>query len=96
MTINGPLAALTISNTTTPGTCFGEPTGSIDLTFLEAGVVILYAWHIRLPSIPDPVGVSSGTYVVTVTDNNGCSGTNTVVVSGPQSAISYSALQFLM
>ncbi|MCB9343619.1 MAG: gliding motility-associated C-terminal domain-containing protein [Lewinellaceae bacterium] len=93
VTINGPLAALTISNTTTPGTCFGEPTGSIDLTVSGGWGGYTYAWPSGLPSIPDPVGVSSGTYVVTVTDNNGCSGTNTVVVSGPQSAISYGAPQ---
>lgn len=88
VTIDNPPSALAVSNTTTPGLCFGQATGSINLTVSGgwAGVPT-YQWTAGLPPVEDHNAVSSGTYTVTVTDQGGCSMTQTVTVAGAQSAI---------
>lgn len=80
-------SALQVSNTTTPGLCFGQLTGSIDLTVTGGWGAYAYNWSASLPALQDHAAVSSGTYLVTVTDNGGCTATQTVVVGGAQSPI---------
>ncbi len=88
VTIDNPPSALSVSNTTTPGLCFGQATGSINLTVSGgwAGAPT-FQWTGNLPAVEDHGAVSSGTYTVTVTDAGGCSLTQTVTVAGAQSAI---------
>lgn len=89
VTIDNPPSALTLSNTTTPGLCFGQATGSINLTVAGgwAGVPT-FQWTGGLDPVEDPGAVSSGPYTVTVTDAGGCTATQAVTVGGAQSAIS--------
>lgn len=88
VTIGNAPSAVAISHTSTPGLCFGQTTGSIDLTVSGGWGSYSYNWQPTLPAIQDPAQVSSGTYTVTVTDLGGCSTTHSVVVAGAQSAIS--------
>ncbi len=52
--------------------CYGETSGSIDLTVLSGDPSYTYQWN-NAPPVEDPTGLGAGTYSVTVTDNNGCS-----------------------
>jgi len=88
VTIENAPGALMVSNTTTPGLCFGQATGSITQTIVggwpgNPG----FQWTGGLPPVKDHPAVSSGAYTVTVTDFGGCSMTQTVTVGGAQSAI---------
>ncbi|MFM8489536.1 MAG: hypothetical protein ACKOCH_24645, partial [Bacteroidota bacterium] len=68
--------------------CFGHATGSIDLTVNGGWGSYMYDWPGALQdNIQDQPSVSSGTYVVTVTDNGGCTATRSVMVGGAQTAI---------
>lgn len=87
VTIVNPTSALSATSTSTPGTCFGAPTGCIDLSPVGGWGGYQYAWSSGLDPIQDPCGISSGTYTVTITDSKLCTTTNTVVVDGPQTAI---------
>ncbi|MBL7827192.1 MAG: gliding motility-associated C-terminal domain-containing protein [Saprospiraceae bacterium] len=85
--VNAP-GALAASETTTPGLCFGQSTGSIDLTVTGGWGAFGYDWPAPLPdSIQDQPAVSSGTYTVTISDQGGCTITRTITVAGAQSAI---------
>ena len=88
ISIANPPAALNISGTTTPGVCFGQANGSIDLTVTGGWGNYSYVWSNQLGSVGDVNPVPPGTYTVTVTDNGQCAGTATVNVGGPQFAIS--------
>ena len=76
----------------TPVTCFGGSDGTISI-MVNGGVGPYgYAWDI-VPdpgSIPNPTGLSAGSYSVTVTDDNGAVGIlQDVPVTGPANQISY-------
>ena len=81
-------SALNVTHTSTPGLCFGQSTGSIDLTVMGGWGSYTYDWPGSLQdNIQDQPAVSSGTYVVTVSDNMGCTATRSVMVGGAQTAI---------
>lgn len=87
VTIGNAPSALTLSNTTQPGQCFGQLSGSIDLSVVGGWGGYTYAWPAPLQPIQDHSAVSSGTYTVTVTDQGLCTATQTVMVGGAQTAI---------
>jgi hypothetical protein len=67
---------------TTPVTCNGGNDGTIDLTVSGGTAPYTYNWGGGIVS-EDRSGVTAGTYMVTVTDANGCSKTRSVTVSQP-------------
>jgi PKD repeat protein len=71
----------TVAGTTTPTLCFGGTDGSIDLTAVGAGG-FSYLWSTGATT-EDVSGLPIGTYVVTVTDANGCANTADFTITEP-------------
>ena len=86
-TITQPAAALDASATATDVKCFGEATGSVDLTVTGGTAPYTYLWS-NAATTEDLVNVVAGTYTVTVTDANLCTATATVTVAQPVAALS--------
>jgi len=68
--------------------CFGGSTGGIDLSVSGGTGSYSYDWSYDGPENPDndpqdPSGLTAGTYTVTVTDANGCTGTATATITQP-------------
>jgi gliding motility-associated-like protein len=85
--VSQPLAPLQLSNEVVDVACFGNTTGEIDLTVTGGTVGYTFDWSNDGTGdnndTEDLVAVASGTYTVTVTDNNGCTEVQTAVVSQP-------------
>jgi len=63
---------ISVSSNIVNVTCFGEADGAIELTNVAGGTApYTYAWDIGFTS-SSVVGLTAGTYEVTITDANGC------------------------
>ena len=85
-TVSQPLAALEASATATDVKCFGEATGSVDLTVTGGTAPYTYSWS-NGATTEDLVNIVAGVYTVTVTDANLCTATVPVTVSQPSELI---------
>lgn len=64
--------------------CFGQSNGEASASGSGGTGPYSYKWNTTpKQKTQTATGLSAGTYVVTVTDSNGCSGTDTVVISQP-------------
>jgi uncharacterized repeat protein (TIGR01451 family) len=84
-------SVLITANVTDP-TCHGGGNGTIDITPGGGIAPYTYDWSMDGPDSPDndPEDVAAtgaGTFTVTVTDSNGCSGEKTIQVGQPDSLI---------
>ena len=90
-TITQPSAALASSKTQVDVKCYGNSTGSIDLTVTGGTTGYTYAWTATSGGVvpsgqstnQDLTGLVIGTYRVTVTDANGCSLKDSVKITEP-------------
>lgn len=88
VTIPDAPAALTLSIASQVDVlCFGGNNGSIDLAVSGGTVPYNYEWSGTAPDVQDPSGLSAGTYMVTVTDANGCTATTSATITEPASAV---------
>ena len=85
-TVSQPLAALEASATATDVKCFGEATGSVDLTVTGGTAPYTYSWS-NGATTEDLVNIVAGTYTVTVTDANLCTVTASATVAQPSAAL---------
>ncbi len=85
--ITQPQAGLALTTTQVNVLCFGNSTGSVNLTVTGGTAPYTYAWS-NNTALEDPTGLAAGTYTVTVTDANGCTATTTVTITEPASAVS--------
>lgn len=91
VTIGQPTAALAATETHTNVNCFGNATGSIDLSVSGGTGIYTYAWTASNGGAVPPAQVNSqdltglvaGTYTVIVTDANKCTTTKIVTISQP-------------
>ena len=88
VTITEP-TALSASATASNVSCNGSSNGSVDLTVTGGTAPYQYAWSNKATT-EDMVGLTAGTYDVTVTDAHGCTATTSATVTEP-TAISASA-----
>ena len=92
VTISGP--ALPLSSSIASQTnvlCFGETTGSATVNAAGGSLSYSYLWNtIPTQSSAIATGLSAGTYIVTVSDANGCTSTiqSSVTITGQPTAIS--------
>ncbi|MCX6231636.1 MAG: T9SS type A sorting domain-containing protein, partial [Bacteroidetes bacterium] len=90
ITITEPLAPITTGIQKTDVKCYGGFTGAADLTVNGGTTPYTYAWtgpSLFTASTQDLTGIKFGTYNVTVTDQNGCTKTNTVTITQPLSPL---------
>lgn len=88
VTINEP-TALTLTSNSVNSTC-GSPNGQASVAAAGGTPPYNYVWSPGGATGPNPTGLAANTYTVTVTDNNGCNTTTTVVVSdtpGPTASV---------
>jgi gliding motility-associated-like protein len=92
--ITEPAAPLSASTTQVDILCFGNTTGSIDLTVTSGTGPYAYSWNTTpVQTTEDITNLGSGSYTATITDANGCIATTTVTLSQPVSGMTASTTQ---
>ena len=81
-TITQPADALAASRTFVNVLCFGNATGSVDLTVTGGTSPYTYVWS-NGATTQDITGLIAGTYTVTITDFNGCTTTASATITQP-------------
>ena len=83
--INAP-TALTSSVIGTDVTCHGQANGTATLTVGGGTPAYTYSWS-NFQITQNLVGLSGGTYYVTITDANGCTKRDSVIISEPSAIV---------
>jgi hypothetical protein len=82
ITITQP-AALSASGVETDKSCSDKNNGSIDVTVSGGKTPYSFNWSNSLGTAEDVIGLSAGSYAVTVTDANSCTTTLTKTIASP-------------
>ncbi|MGR6088235.1 MAG: T9SS type B sorting domain-containing protein [Arcticibacter sp.] len=89
-TLTQPLDSLSIQTASTQNiACFGDSTGTIDLSVIGGTAPYQYMWS-NGSSTEDLSNLQAGLYTVTVTDVNGCTSNQSVQLSQPSTQLSVS------
>jgi large repetitive protein len=86
-TVTQPAGSLNVTNSVVNLLCFGDGNGSINVTANAGTPPYSYLWNTG-SSNEDLSNLTAGSYTVTVTDNNGCSMTNSIFVTQPNAPLS--------
>jgi hypothetical protein len=73
---------LVLTGITTPALCYGQATGSINMTITGASTEYAILWS-NGATTEDITNVIPGPYTVTVTDENGCEASKAFLISSP-------------
>jgi gliding motility-associated-like protein len=90
-TVTQPLAALTSSATSTPGSCSGAPVGSITVTAAGGTSPYTYTWNPSVSVTNTASALAAGTYTISVKDAHNCTSVVTSTVVQPASGLTVSA-----
>ncbi len=74
----------------TPVDCFGDNSGSIDITVMGGTAPYTFEWSDTsgiIATTEDLSNVGAGTYFVTITDANGCTFTNSFEITEPENPL---------
>ena len=82
--------SLVIQNAIVTDEVCGDGSGSINAFIVGGTAPLTYSWS-HGPTTEDVSGLSAGTYILTVTDANGCSDIHTYVINNQANAIVYSS-----
>jgi len=80
-TLTGP-HGLSLTLAATNAACYGTPTGSVNLTVTGGTAPFAYQWNTGATT-EDVAQLTTGSYAVTVTDVNGCTGMGSASISQP-------------
>jgi gliding motility-associated-like protein len=95
ITLNQPAQPLSASSVATNVSCHGGNNGSIDLTVTGGTVPYNYVWSnaqalILTGNVQDITNLTSNTYSVSITDNNGCQTSHSQAITQPASPLAIS------
>ncbi len=82
----GVVSSLTTTSAVTDADCNGNATGAIDLTVSGGTGPYTFSWA-HGPVTEDLSGLSAGTYMVTVSENGGCTNQLSITVNEPAAII---------
>lgn len=78
-----PGTSLSVTTTPVATSCFGSTDGRINATVSGGNAPYTYQWSHGFMTSQNVVGLSAGTYTVTVTEGNGCTVATSTVVTQP-------------
>ncbi|MFM7667098.1 MAG: Ig-like domain-containing protein, partial [Bacteroidota bacterium] len=94
VTLNVLINTLSASTTQTNVLCYGNTTGSINLTVVGGTSPYTYLWNTTpTQTTEDLSNLAAGTYTTTITDNNGCTTTASATISQPATGMVASTTQ---
>jgi hypothetical protein len=94
VTINQPLAPLSVTGTSTPASCYGGNNGTATASATGGTAPYTYNWMPGNKSGATVTNLKAGTYTVTSTDSKGCTySRNVVVAEPPQIILTMSAVE---
>ncbi|MCC7302423.1 MAG: gliding motility-associated C-terminal domain-containing protein [Bacteroidia bacterium] len=83
VTVNQPTQLLNAANSLTGVTCGGYTDGTATTGGSGGTSPYTYSWNPGGQTAQNATGMAAGTYTVTVTDANGCTATDTVIIASP-------------
>jgi len=93
--ITGPNLLTVSANINNPITCNGVCNGSAMASVLGGTPNYTYLWNDPLnQTTPVATGLCAGTYIVTITDKNGCTATDTITLTEPSAILANETLIF--
>lgn len=87
VTISQPSLPLTLTGNISKVDCFGEASGSIDLTVTGGTSPFTYNWNNGVWTTQDILNIVAGVYSVVVTDFNNCVSSTSFTITQPASAL---------
>ncbi len=78
-----PCLPITVTPTNTPVKCNGGSTGTASATAVGGTLPYTYLWTPGGNTSSNATGLSAGTYTITVTDKNGCTGSASTTITQP-------------
>ncbi len=77
-------SSLTVNTSKTDALCHGDFSGTATASPTGGTMPYLYSWNsIPVQTTSIATGLRAGNYIVIVTDNNGCTGSGTVIITEP-------------
>ena len=92
VTITEPDTLVVTANTQTNVACHGANTGSATVNVTGGTADYTYSWSPSGGTASTATGLSEGTYIVTVTDANGCFASQSFTITEPGTAVELSEL----
>ena len=94
ITITQPVAALSVVLTETNVLCFGDATGTATAVPSGGTGPYSYSWNTApAQTTATAAGLAAGSYIVNVTDANGCATTSNVTITQPSAAMNVATSQ---